>query len=70
MDYRTITRESFQVAEGKISDNVLGKTWQYIHSELIDKNVITQRDVPTIEDYVTWNDDEDYCKVVICIAVQ
>lgn len=58
------------VVEGKVSDNVLGKTWQYIHSELIDKNVITQRDVPTIEDYVVWNDEEDYCKVVIRIAIQ
>ena len=30
------------VTEGKISDNVLGNAWQYIHAELLDKNVITK----------------------------
>lgn len=57
-------------AEGKISDNVLWKTWQYIHKELIDQKVIVQRDVPTIEDYVVWDEEKDYCKVVIGVAVQ
>jgi len=57
------------VTEGKISDNVLGNAWQYIHAELIDKNVITQRDVPTIEDYAIWDEQNDYCKVVISVAV-
>lgn len=57
-------------AEGKISDNVLWKTWQYIHKELIDQKVIVQRDVPTIEDYVVWDEEKDYCKVVIGVAVR
>lgn len=58
------------VADGKISDNVLWKTWQYIHKELIDKKVIIQRDVPTIEDYAVWDEKNDYCKVIISVAIQ
>lgn len=58
------------VADGKISDNVLWMTWQYIHKELIDKKVIIQRDVPTIEDYAVWDEKNDYCKVIISVAIQ
>ena len=36
----------------------------------MDYKTITQRDVPTIEDYVVWNEEKDYCKVVIRIAIQ
>lgn len=57
------------VAEGKISNNVLGNTWLYIHKELIDKKVIKQRNLPTIEDYTVWDEEKDYCKVIINIAV-
>ena len=56
-------------AEGKISDGVLYKTWQYIHGELIDRQVICQREVPTIEDYQVWNEESDYCRVEIGVAV-
>ncbi len=58
------------VAEGKISDNVLGNTWQYIHKELIDKRVINQKDLPTVEDYAVWDVEKDYCKVIISVAIQ
>lgn len=57
------------MVEGKISEGVLWKTWQYIHKELIDKQIIKQRNMPTIEDYVVWDENEDYCKVIISIAI-
>lgn len=57
------------VAEGKISENVLGNTWECIHKDFIDGKKILQRDVPTIEDYVIWDEEKNYCKVVIRIAL-
>lgn len=57
------------VVEGKISEGVLWKTWQYIHRELIDKKVIHQRSMPTMEDYMMWDEAKDYCKIIISIAV-
>ena len=57
------------LVEGKISDNVLWKTWQYVHKELIDKKVITQRKMPTIEEYEIWDEANDYCKVMIQVPI-
>lgn len=56
------------IAEGKISDNTLWAAWRYIQDELLDKKVITPRNIPNIEDFIEWNTQNDYCKVVIMIA--
>lgn len=56
-------------AEGKISEGILWKTWQYIYEELIDKKIIKQRNVPTIEDYVVWDEVHDCCKIIISVAI-
>lgn len=55
---------------GRISDHVMQNTWQYIHEELLAKGILVQKNVPTMEDYVLWNEEKDSCKVNIYIAVQ
>lgn len=56
-------------AEGKISDNALNNTWEYIHDELIAKNIVVMNNTPTIEDYIVWDDNRDYCRVIISVPV-
>lgn len=57
-------------AGGRISDHVMQDAWQYIHEELLAKGILVQKDVPTIEEYVLWDEEKDSCKVNIYIAVQ
>jgi len=48
-------------AKGKISEEVPGKTWRRIYGELMFQSEYKQRDLPTIENYVEWNEADDVC---------
>lgn len=56
-------------AKGKISDNVLGETWNRINNEFL-PNSKYKKCMATIEKYVVWNDAEDICAVEIHIPVE
>ena len=55
-------------AAGKISDNVLGETWNRINKEFL-PNSKYKKCAATIEKYVLWNEAEDICTVEIHIPV-
>ena len=57
-------------AKGTISGNTLGNTWNRIYGEFMPQSEFKQRDLPTIERYVEWNDDSDKCNVEIMIPVE
>ena len=57
-------------AEGRISENVLGRTWQRIYGEFMPQSEYRQKDQPTIERYVRWDEGEDDCLVEIMIPVE
>lgn len=56
-------------AEGKISALTLRRTWQWVHSELIDGGMIVPREAPPIEEYALWDEAADRCKVRLWIPV-
>lgn len=55
------------VLSGKISEDVLGNTWWYINNKLLDELKIKKDQLPTIEAYVEWDTEKDYCSLEICI---
>ena len=65
-----LSRWAELTAEGRISDHVMQDAWKYIHEELLAKGILVQKNVPTIEEYVLWDEEKDFCKVNIYIAVQ
>ena len=56
-------------AKGKISDNVLGETWNRINNEFL-PNSKYKKCMATIEKYALWNEAEDLCAVEIHIPVE
>lgn len=52
---------------GKISENVLSNAWTYVNNDLLSKLGLKKSEYPTIESYIDWSDEEDYCKLNICI---
>ncbi len=58
------------IAQGPISEGVLGQTWKRIYGEFMPQSEYRQRDLPTIEKYIEWNEASDVCHVEIMIPVQ
>ncbi len=56
-------------AKGKISDQVLNKTWYHINNEFLPQSRYRKSGQPTIEKYVQWDDAADSCDVEIWIPV-
>lgn len=56
-------------AKGPISDNPLGSLWKRIYGEFLPRSEYAQRDLPTIERYVEWDDVTGTCCVEILIPV-
>ena len=56
--------------EGKIKKNVLGNTWSRIYGEFLPRSEYKQADLPTIEAYVEWNNDKNFCKIEVWIPVE
>lgn len=52
---------------GKISEDVLGNGWWYVNNRLLNELGLVKDDLPTIESYVEWNNEEDRCSIEICI---
>lgn len=57
-------------AKGNISKGVLGETWKRIYGEFMPQSEYRQRDLPTIEQYILWDDEKDLCHVDILIPVE
>ena len=57
-------------AEGKISDNVLGNAWKSVYKRYLPKSGYKQSALPTMESYVVWEDDRDYCRIEIHIPIE
>lgn len=57
-------------AKGSISGGVLGETWKRIYGEFMPQSEYSQLDLPTIEQYVEWDEAADMCRVDIFIPVK
>ncbi|HWQ58411.1 MAG TPA: GyrI-like domain-containing protein [Clostridia bacterium] len=57
-------------AEGTISGGVLAETWKRIYGEFMPQSEYLQLDLPTVEQYVEWDEAADRCHVDIFIPVQ
>lgn len=57
-------------AKGTISSGILGQTWKRIYGEFMPQSEYKQLDLPTIEQYIEWEDAADTCHVDIFIPVQ
>ncbi len=57
-------------AKGAISEGVLGQTWKRIYGEFLPQSQYRQLDLPTIEQYIAWDDGADACHVDIWIPVE
>jgi AraC family transcriptional regulator len=56
-------------AEGSISGGVLGQIWKRIYAEFMPQNEYRQLDLPTVEQYIEWDQAADACRVDIFIPV-
>ena len=57
-------------ARGDISGGILGQTWKRIYGEFLPQSDYKQLDLPTIEQYIEWDETSDACHVDIFIPVQ
>jgi AraC family transcriptional regulator len=57
-------------AKGKISENILEKTWEKIHKEYLPQSKYKQSDLPTIEIYKEWDQDKDFSYIEIRIPIE
>lgn len=57
-------------AKGTISEGVLGQTWKRIYGEFMPQSEYRQKDLPTVEKYIEWDEASDVCNVEIMIPVQ
>lgn len=57
-------------ATGTISDNSLGKAWKQVYDEFLPQSGYKQKDLPTYEQYIIWDDAQDICKVEIGIPLE
>lgn len=57
-------------AEGGIREGALAQTWKRIYGELMPQSQYKQLDLPTIEQYLLWDEHADRCHVDIWVPVQ
>ncbi len=57
-------------AEGGIGEGVLPQTWKRIYGEFMPQSPYRQLDLPTIEQYLQWDESADRCYVDIWVPVQ
>ena len=57
-------------AKGMISAGVLEQTWKRIYGEFMPQSEYRQLDLPTVEQYVEWDEAADRCHVDIFIPVK
>ena len=71
-DQYTVPKSTWLVfeAKGAISEGVLGNTWNRIYGEFLPQSEFRQRDLPTIERYIKWDEKTDQCKVEIMMPIE
>lgn len=57
-------------AKGSISGDALGNAWSRIHSEFLPQSGCRQRGLPTVEQYLLWDEKADACAVRILVPVE
>lgn len=57
-------------ARGTISGGILGEIWKRIYGEFMPQSEYMQLDLPTIEQYILWDEAADACHVDIFIPVK
>lgn len=57
-------------ATGTISNNSLGKTWEQVYHVFLPQSGYKQKDLPTFERYIIWDDAKNICKVEIGIPLE
>ena len=67
-EYPPITWLKFE-ANGTITGQTLGCVWQRINNEFLPQSKYTKSGLPTIEKYVSWDEQTDSCFVEIWIPV-
>lgn len=58
------------LSEGPISENVLSNTWVRVLNEFLPNSHYKKMNLPTIERYIKWDEQSDYCKVEVRIPVE
>ncbi len=58
------------VSEGALSDNILFNTWNRILEEFLPNSKYVKLNLPTIEKYIVWDEQQDYGRVEIQIPVK
>lgn len=56
--------------EGSLSDNVLGNAWDYVNGTLLPENGLKKAEMPTMEIYVEWDNENNSCKIEIHIPYE
>lgn len=70
-DHYTYPQSAWLVfeAKGPISKGTLGNIWGRIYGEFLPQCEYRQKDLPTIERYVEWDENADSCTVEVMIPV-
>lgn len=55
------------VLSGKLSEDLLGNAWWYINNKLLDELNIKKDNLPTMEVFLVWDNENDRGSVEICI---
>lgn len=55
---------------GKLSENVLGNAWYYVNNTLLPENGLKKSELPTIEAYVVWDEENNKCEIEIHIPYE
>ena len=68
----TVPQSTWLVVEanGLISNNVLIDTWRRIYNEFLPHNEYIKTDLPTIEKYIEWNENKNYCVIEIWLPIE
>lgn len=68
----TYPRSTWLVVEGEgaISDNILGNGWNRIYEEFLPQNDYEKSGLPTIENFIEWDNKDNFCKIEIRIPVE
>lgn len=72
LDSYTYPKSAWLVVEneGAISDDILGNAWNCIYEDFLPQNGYRQAELPTIENYIEWNNEKDFCKIEIRIPIE
>ncbi len=71
-DHYTCPKSAWLVFDvgGSIADGLLSRSWKQIYDVMLPQSGYRQRDLPTVEKYLEWNEKADRCHVQIMIPIE